>query len=334
VKMLEENLAPANPFKAVQTTTYSVKSGVDEASESSSLDTLAAAPSATPTSLDTIGQLGSSLIEATPFTIEFRPTSDKEESDSNEELEIDEESIIAASDVAVKFLAEYLKRTLKYESSTVEAFVSKVVNIDVRSSLNIAYKGSVELSEDSFYFPTRPVLDQLIASAFLQPSVETLLLLLGNLPDENPLSMVSTVTYSAGHAVSSQLKVEDPPSKDTSATVGTILGALSVVFVVGAFVYQKGQDSSKHGLCMPGRGRMPGRGSDHVEATIEDSSDCASFDPSDIDPIYPELDGDDDDDDDDGEIEFQPSDKDPYSPGRPKSLFDAPFTSAQTSFRR
>jgi hypothetical protein len=88
----------------------------------------------------------------------------------------------------------------------------------------IDYVAAARFSFESTIVPTTLDLDTLLQSAFMAPTAETLLIMLRNLPVDNPYSKTSSVTY----------KMLSVPSKSTSERMSGGLGAM--VGVTGALL--------------------------------------------------------------------------------------------------
>jgi len=143
-----------------------------------------------------------------------------------------EEDYAEAAEVTVTYLEEFLKSSLAFEDSYLESLNLTVSGIGT-GPVRIGYFGDATFSEESTFVPTQEQLDELIDTALQQPISETLLMMLNNLPEDNPFSKTTNVEYSN----SAQPSEPEPLATQLVSSTGivsAVIGASVVVVAVAA----------------------------------------------------------------------------------------------------
>lgn len=143
------------------------------------------------------------------------------------------EQFDAAAAITTMFVTEYLRQTLSFENSQLEQFPATVVFTGT-DPITISFEAEATFATDSQYVPTKDQLNLLIESAFVQPNVETLLLLLGTLPPDNPYSMATGATYAKTPPTT-----PEPVSPLSAVIVGAVLGAATLGFIIGTIISRR-----------------------------------------------------------------------------------------------
>lgn len=247
--------------------------------------------------------------------------------------------VSSANAVSMQYLHDFLTTALNFEGANLLQLKWVQSGISY-SPIRVGYMGSIVLSANSIFTPTRAFLDSVIASAFQQPNVETLILILDNLPTSSPFSTTTSVTYTPN--VVPQTAYQAPPSS-SFASLGQrdstkLLVGASVFLLVSAVMCQLARGRRRHAsqFCKP-RENMPGSGNQNVmkmttQYLVEDDDDCtttsASWSIVDARSVYRErVQVHHNPPDEDVEIEFHPR-------VRKEGLFDSPFTAVHTNLLR
>jgi hypothetical protein len=136
-----------------------------------------------------------------------------------------------AADMTASYLEEYIRSTLQFEGINLDA-VPITVTATGSDPVTISFKGDVVVSANSPVQPTQEQIDTQIQTALMQPSVETLLLMLQSLGPNTPFSSTTSVTYAADSQA--QVLQDDEETISAHAVFWAAMGASSVGFVVGA----------------------------------------------------------------------------------------------------
>ena len=93
--------------------------------------------------------------------------------------------------------------------------------------LQIRFDTRIRFAADSLLIPSTEELDNLLLSAFQEPAVSTLLILLGNLPQENPFSTTQSVSYIMVPTTRSQSQTAS--GSLSSLGIGALAASISLV---------------------------------------------------------------------------------------------------------
>ncbi|EEC44744.1 predicted protein [Phaeodactylum tricornutum CCAP 1055/1] len=188
-------------------------------------------------------------------------------------------------------------------------------------SMQIQYDATVEFLKSSSLIPSALELDNLMMAAFQLPAVQTLLLLLGNLPEQNPFSSTGKVAYSRLPRVGEgQIALATGQGLSVVGIAALVTTVALVCAIGGACTVQKCSESAllqRYKLTALDD-RIHGV---HTMEVIDSTSDCSSSigGPS-INPLGGiEC-------DDDMTIEFGPNEE---TRGGYDPLFQAPFRISQ-----
>jgi hypothetical protein len=141
-----------------------------------------------------------------------------------------EDQYTQAADMTAAYLEEYIRSTLQFEGINLDA-VPITVTATGSDPVTISFEGDVVVSANSPVQPTQEQIDTQIQTALMQPSVETLLLMLQSLGPNSPFSSTTSVTYAAD----SQAQVlQEEENISSNAVFWAAMGASSIGFMVGA----------------------------------------------------------------------------------------------------
>jgi hypothetical protein len=141
--------------------------------------------------------------------------------------------------MTTSFVEEYIRSSLQFEGIELDSVEFTVVETGSDPTKTVSYTGTVTVAEGSPVRPTQEQIDTLIQTALMQPSVETLLLMLQSLGPNNPFSSTSSVEYAATGS-QPMLKTGDSSSwSPTNSILWAALGASSLGFVAGTFLSLK-----------------------------------------------------------------------------------------------
>jgi hypothetical protein len=189
-----------------------------------------------------------------------------------------------ASDKTASFIEDYIRSSLQFEGIKLESFDFTVVETGSDPTKTISYTGTVTVAPDSPNQPTQEQIDTLIQTAFMQPSVETLLLTLQSLGPNNPFSSTSSVEYAVTGSAP-MLETGGSSRSTVNSILWAALGASSLGFAAGAVLslrISQRRDQSRKGrydgdgqevLKMPSHSQLTGGRSDSEEEDGDDDGE-------------------------------------------------------------
>jgi hypothetical protein len=217
--------------------------------------------------------------------------------------------------ITLTFIDDYLQQN--FELVTATTYDSLVGSRTAFSPdfTELDYIASARFGQTSEYVPPTSELDLLVEIALSQPQVQTLLIMLRNLPQDNPYSKTSEVTYKRDTNKSSE---KSSSGMSTGGIVGVTSAFLFTFIITGAAF------AHRCGLLNPCREYKRAPQADIKSKDIEVLSNCTSS----VESPSTRLDGDDYrsriiDEDEDIEITFETSSQEEHSHD---PLFEAPFT--------
>ena len=218
-------------------------------------------------------------VPLSPWRLEYALTSNEDPSDGDFS-----EAIAVTREYLQEFMVSFFRfsEDVNFESMEV---ISTGTSID---PVTIDFSTTIEFADDSTFIPSASELDVLLASAFQQPTVQTYLLLLRNLPLSDPFQTTVTVAQSPTLAEtdfgSQVITAGDEEGSSISATgaVG-IAGVLVLLFSIAGYVtVRRSNGRAPHGKYAAtlqrdttDRSEFDGFGGD-VEGHEDHASDCIS----------------------------------------------------------
>lgn len=142
-----------------------------------------------------------------------------------------------AEGVTVSYIDQFMKSFFEFSDEVTVDTVTVTPVARSTSPLQLEYETTIEFSPESLLIPSTAELDSLLLTAFQEPSVSTLLILLGNLPAENPFATSQGASYIMVPGTRSAVPL--PPSQTSMSKLG--VGAIAafsslLVGILGVFV--------------------------------------------------------------------------------------------------
>lgn len=253
-----------------------------------------------------------SSIEITRFSVEY---------DFSQGTSPSEQDFKEAEAVTMAYIEEYLNSFFDFKDEVTVDSISINPVTTLNNPVQIQYDATVEFLKSSSLIPSALELDNLMMAAFQLPAVQTLLLLLGNLPEQNPFSSTGKVAYSRLPRVGEgQIALATGQGLSVVGIAALVTTVALVCAIGGACTVQKCSESAllqRYKLTALDD-RIHGV---HTMEVIDSTSDCSSSigGPS-INPLGGiEC-------DDDMTIEFGPNEE---TRGGYDPLFQAPFRISQ-----
>jgi hypothetical protein len=106
-----------------------------------------------------------------------------------------QEDLFQAENMTIAFVNDVISANFDF-SDGIE--IEKLDTVAVKNSADpaqISFETSIKYTSGSLDVPTQADMNALVASVFEQPTVQTLLLLLNNLPADNPFSTTTSTTF-------------------------------------------------------------------------------------------------------------------------------------------
>jgi len=173
-----------------------------------------------------------STVTLSAWKLEYALTSNQDPSD---------EDFAEAIAVTTEYLEEFMDSFFRFSEDVNFESMEVVSTGTTTNPVTIEFSTSIKFADDSVFFPSASELDVLLSSAFQQPTVQTYLLLLRNLPRSNPFQTTQTVAQSviqSGTDFGSQIITSgegEGSSVSATAAVG-IAGVLVLLFSLAGYV--------------------------------------------------------------------------------------------------
>ena len=150
-----------------------------------------------------------------------------------------DESFDEAGDVTALYIEEIIRANFEFSDEISVLSVTTTPLETATAPTEITFATTIEFDPDSLVVPSAGELDVLMATIFQQPTVQTLYLLLRNLPTDNPFSRTDSVGYSreaSGADLAPSVFDAGFFSGRTGSGSGSGLSGLGVAAVVGTCV--------------------------------------------------------------------------------------------------
>jgi hypothetical protein len=149
-----------------------------------------------------------------------------------------QENLFQAESLTITFINDVIDANFGFSNDIALKDISTIAVKNSANPAQIDYRTNITFTGNSVDVPTKAELNALVASMFEQPTVETLVLLLNNLPSDNPLSTTTEASF-INQAFGSQRIVDPPKSRlyNTPPTERSVTGlgiaAIASTCVVG-----------------------------------------------------------------------------------------------------
>lgn len=146
------------------------------------------------------------------------------------------EQIYAAVNITVAYINEYFLKM--FEVNSLVTYVSLKGSLTAISPdfTEISYNATALFARDSMFVPSMQDLDMLLVTAFQQPGVQTLLVMLQQLPSDNSYSQTLQASYKPAAIPTTGTS----SSRNTGAIAGITSAFLVTFFVAGVVVAYRG----------------------------------------------------------------------------------------------